>query len=155
MSERVLEIEHLSVVYRDNPLFGKKTSYQALTDINFHIDHGEIVGLVGESGSGKSTLLRALLALDPVQGGQVLLTIALDGETQGNAYQDRLADLKMNFAVQIADQPGTSTRAGNAPKTGDENNLFPYYVAMVISGFLFLYFALDSYTDRLYKKGKG
>ena len=89
------------------------------------------------------------------QGGQVLLTIALDGETQGNAYQDRLADLKMNFAVQIADQPGTSTRAGNAPKTGDENNLFPYYVAMVISGFLFLYFALDSYTDRLYKKGKG
>ena len=89
------------------------------------------------------------------QGGQVLLTIALDGETQGNAYQNRLADLKMNFAVQIADQPGITTRAGNAPKTGDENNLFPYYVAMVISGFLFLYFALDAYTDRLYKKGKG
>ena len=89
------------------------------------------------------------------QGGQVLLTIALDGETQGNAYQDRLADLKMNFAVQIADQPGITTRAGNAPKTGDENNLFPYYVVMVISGFLFLYFALDAYTDRLYKKGKG
>ena len=89
------------------------------------------------------------------QGGQVLLTIALDGETQGNAYQNRLADLKMNFAVQIADQPGITTRAGNAPKTGDENNLFPYYVVMVISGFLFLYFALDAYTDRLYKKGKG
>ena len=85
----------------------------------------------------------------------MLLTIALDGETQGNAYQNRLADLKMNFAVQIADQPGITTRAGNAPKTGDENNLFPYYVVMVISGFLFLYFALDAYTDRLYKKGKG
>ena len=89
------------------------------------------------------------------QGGQVLLTIALDGETQGNAYQDSLANLRMNFAVQIADQPGITTRAGNAPKTGDENNLFPYYVVMVISGFLFLYFALDAYTDRLYKKGKG
>ena len=87
------------------------------------------------------------------QGGQVLLTVALDGETQGNAYQDRLADLKMNFAVQIEDQKTPSN--SNAPKTGDENNLLPYYIIMVISGLLFLYFALDSYTDRLYKKGKG
>lgn len=88
------------------------------------------------------------------QGGQILLTVALDGETQGNAYQDRLADLKMNFAVQVVDQGGTTT-GGNAPKTGDEHNLLPYYIAMIISGLLFLYFALDSYTDRLYKKGKG
>lgn len=84
------------------------------------------------------------------QGGQILLTVALDGETQGNDYQDRLADLKMNFAVQIKDQPNI-----NAPKTSDMYNLFPYYVAMVISGLLFLYFALDAYTDRKYKKGKG
>ncbi len=92
--------------------------------------------------------------LERGQGGQILLTVSLDGETQGNAYQRRLADLKMNFAVQIADK-GT-TPPGNAPKTGDENNLLPYYIAMIISGLLFLYFALDSYTDRLYrKKGKG
>ena len=84
------------------------------------------------------------------QGGQILLTISLDGETQGNDYQDRLADLKMNFAVQVYDQPDL-----NAPKTGDENNLLPYYIAMVISGLLFLYFALDAYTDRKYKKGVG
>ena len=82
------------------------------------------------------------------QSGQILLKIELDGETQGNAYQDRLADLKMNFAVQIADQT-------DSPKTGDDHNLFPYYVAMVFSGLLFLYFALDAYTDRLYKKGRG
>lgn len=84
------------------------------------------------------------------QGGQILLTVALDGETQGNDYQDRLADLKMNFAVQIYDQPPI-----DAPKTNDENNLIPYYIAMIISGLLFLYFALDAYTDRKYKKGKG
>ena len=47
-----------------------------------------------------------------------------------------------------------------------EENIIPRYdefdkahrrehVAMVISGLLFLYFALDAYTDRLYKKGKG
>lgn len=90
------------------------------------------------------------------QGGQIKLKIALDGETQGNNYQDRLADLRMNFAVQVSNQGGnTTTTTRNAPRTGDEHNLLPYYIAMIISGLLFLYFALDAYTDRLYKKGKG
>lgn len=89
------------------------------------------------------------------QGGQVLLTVALDGETQGNDYQNRLADLKMNFAVQVVEPSGTTSTNRNAPKTGDENNLLPYYIVMILSGLLFLYFALDAYTDRLYKKGQG
>ena len=91
------------------------------------------------------------------QGGQIVLKIALDGETQGNTYQDRLADLRMNFAVQVVEPNSPNPPSGNrtAPRTGDENNLLPYYIAMIVSGLLFLYFALDSYTDRLYKKGKG
>ena len=91
------------------------------------------------------------------QGGQIVLKIALDGETQGNRYQDRVADLRMNFAVQVEDTPQntTTTSRGTAPRTGDEHNLLPYYIVMIISGLLFLYFALDAYTDRLYKKGKG
>ncbi len=89
------------------------------------------------------------------QGGQILLSVALDGETQGNDYQDRLADLKMNFAVQVVEPTGTTTPPRTAPRTGDSNNLIPYYIAMIISGLLFLYFALDAYTDRLYKKGRG
>jgi len=100
--------------------------------------------------------------LDTLKSGEgngeapyVYLNISLDGETQGNGYQERLADLKMNFAVQVVESNGTTTTTRSAPKTGDENNLLPYYVAMIISGLLFLYFALDSYTDRLYKKGKG
>jgi len=86
-------------------------------------------------------------------GPYVYLKMTLDGETQGNGYQERLADLKMNFAVQVVSSNGTTTTR-TAPKTGDENNLLPYYIAMTISGLMFLYFALDAYTDRLYKKGK-
>ena len=63
MSDRVLEVNNLSVVYQDSTVFGKKSYFQALTDVTFHIDHGEIVGLVGESGCGKSTLSKAILGM--------------------------------------------------------------------------------------------
>lgn len=92
---------------------------------------------------------------EPAQTGEIVLKIALDGETQGNSYQDRLADLRMNFAVQLVEPTGTTTPPRTAPKTGDSHNLIPYYIAMIISGLLFLYFALDAYTDKLYKKGRG
>ncbi len=62
-TELVLEVENLSVVYQDRGLFGKKSSWQALTDVSFHVRHGEILGLVGESGCGKSTLSRAILGM--------------------------------------------------------------------------------------------
>lgn len=43
----------------------------ALTDVTFKINQGDRIGLVGESGSGKSTLARAILGLEPLQGGMI------------------------------------------------------------------------------------
>jgi peptide/nickel transport system ATP-binding protein len=63
MSDRVLEVNNLSVVYKDSTVFGKRRDFQAVKNATFHIDHGEIVGLVGESGCGKSTMSKAILGM--------------------------------------------------------------------------------------------
>ena len=46
--------------------------------------------------------------------------MALDGETQGNDYQDTLADLQMEFAVELRDTPDNP--AGDNPRNPNNPN---------------------------------
>jgi D-xylose transport system ATP-binding protein len=52
-------------------------SVQALTDVDFHVDAGEVVALVGDNGAGKSTLAKVLAGVHPPDAG----TIRVSGKT--------------------------------------------------------------------------
>ncbi|WP_299667630.1 ABC transporter ATP-binding protein [uncultured Ruegeria sp.] len=58
MTHTLLEIDHLSVDYETG-----RGDLNALRDITFNVNKGEIVGIVGESGCGKSTLISSILRL--------------------------------------------------------------------------------------------
>ncbi len=74
----LLEVRNVVRDYRlpRTRLFAAPGHFRAVRDVSFTINRGERVGLVGESGCGKSTLTRALLGLEPIQSGDILL----DGE---------------------------------------------------------------------------
>ncbi len=42
---------------------------QALTDVDFEVDRGEVVALVGDNGAGKSTLVKAMDGAQPADSG--------------------------------------------------------------------------------------
>ncbi|QDC08827.1 ABC transporter ATP-binding protein [Oceanicola sp. D3] len=73
---RIEETPLLSVQNATREYPTRKGPFRAVNDVSFTLRQGESLGLVGESGCGKSTLTRAILGLDPLQGG----TIALDGQ---------------------------------------------------------------------------
>lgn len=99
--------------------------------------------------------------LDSLKKGEkgcVNLYVMLDGETQGNDYQDTLAQLQMNFAVELPTQSEghkpeerivyryhdnhivrtEEDKIVNIVKTGDETNMIPLLIAAGVLGILLL-----------------
>jgi len=54
-------------------LFATQQHFRAVDHVTFDIFKGESLGLVGESGCGKSTLTRAILGLEAIQSGEIIL----------------------------------------------------------------------------------
>ena len=77
MDEPVLTIDQVS------KQFGH---FQALDQVSFTVERGDIYGLIGENGAGKTTLMRLITGLSPMQAG----TITLLGERAGH-YQRALS----------------------------------------------------------------
>jgi D-xylose transport system ATP-binding protein len=75
---------------------------QALTDVDFEVWAGEVVGLVGDNGAGKSTLIKVIAGVNPADSGRIFLDgkeVHISAPTDANrlgietVYQDlALAD---------------------------------------------------------------
>ena len=89
----------------------------------------------------------ALSELQKGQTGKVTVRVHLDGETEQNAYFDTLGRLKVGFAAEFHSPetpPSETPPPPTVVKTGDETNLFPFYLALTISGLALLALAIHS-----------
>jgi branched-chain amino acid transport system ATP-binding protein len=69
---------------------------QALCDVTFSVDRGEIVGVIGPNGAGKTTLFSALVGLVRPDSGRV----ALDGKDLSGLKPHSVAALGMTKTFQ-------------------------------------------------------
>ncbi|MFK7832492.1 MAG: ABC transporter ATP-binding protein [Winogradskyella sp.] len=64
----ILSAHQLTIGYKT-----KKKAIVVVSDINFELQKGQLIGLVGANGIGKSTLLRTLIKVQPELTGDILL----------------------------------------------------------------------------------
>lgn len=85
---------------------------QALRDVSFTIERGEMVSIMGPSGSGKSTMMNTLGCLDRPTSGEYIL----DGESVAEMTDDQLASVrnrKVGFVFQSFNLLSRLTALGN------------------------------------------
>ncbi|MEJ1160623.1 ABC transporter ATP-binding protein [Prosthecomicrobium sp. N25] len=102
MSEPLVRADKLSRAFPARgglPLFGKRRSIRAVTDVDLTVARGETVGLVGESGSGKSTIGRMVLGLSRPTAG----TVRFDGIDVAAADPATLRALRRRMQLVFQD----------------------------------------------------
>ena len=101
MQVETKEVVKLHEVRRHYSVGGE--TVKALDGVSFSINRGEIVGLVGESGCGKSTLGRALVKLEELTRGSVIL----DGVDLAALKGRKLRQMRRKFQMIFQDPYGS------------------------------------------------
>jgi cell division transport system ATP-binding protein len=73
--------------------------YEALHDVTFSIDSGEMVFITGHSGAGKSTLLKLIAAIERPTSGSVLI----NGQNVSSLKSAAVPYLRRNFGLIFQD----------------------------------------------------
>lgn len=77
--------------------------------------------------------------LEPGESGEVILKVALEGETEVNDYMDTDGEVNVRFAVEV---PESTTR--KIVKTGDYTNITRWVAILMAAGVLLLILAIFS-----------
>jgi manganese/iron transport system ATP-binding protein len=105
-SGTAIKVEHLTVNYR---------SVQALRNISFSLNPGQLVGIFGPNGAGKSTLVKAMLGLIPSVTGSVKYgNRPLVEQLNYTAYVPQRAQIDWTFPASVWDV----VLMGRVKKTG-------------------------------------
>lgn len=113
---------------------------------------------INESGEGlhqATDSLEDFFYLDRLTSGEnaeIILTVKLEGETQGNEYQNTLAKLQMNFAVERMGRDASPLfpQMTKLVKTGDTTNILIFVAMTLIAGMVCVVLAVIAGK----KKGK-
>lgn len=113
---------------------------------------GETKNASGEGLHQATNSLKDYFYLDRLkagESGEITLKVSLEGETQGNAYQDTLAKLQMNFAVELVDESSNPPSGGNdsgnpsgsssrtkTVKTGDNSRILLFSILALVAGLI-------------------
>lgn len=77
---KVIEKEDGLIGYFKNLVKPKYKEFQAVKDVNFNIEEGELIGYIGENGAGKSTTIKMLTGLLTPTSGKVLVNGIIPSE---------------------------------------------------------------------------
>ena len=86
----IIEIKNLYKTFTT-----KDSKVEALKDINFSVESGDIYGIIGMSGAGKSTLVRCLNFLERPTSGSVLV----EGKDLNDLSSSELRSLRRNIGM--------------------------------------------------------
>ncbi len=86
----MIDFQNVSVTFKQN-----RKTVEAVRNVSFQINDGDIFGIVGGSGAGKSTLLRTINQLQKVSEGNVIV----DSKAVNNLKSTELRLLRQNVGM--------------------------------------------------------
>ena len=103
MSERLLDIHNLEVIYKTD-----LETVHAVNGIDLHLNKGQTLGLVGETGAGKTTTALSILCLLPERTARVKGEIIFDGQDLLKMKEHELRNVRGEKISMIFQDPMTS-----------------------------------------------
>ncbi|MBM7552087.1 energy-coupling factor ABC transporter ATP-binding protein [Thalassobacillus pellis] len=93
MAKKAIEVSNLTFTYPDEEA-------PVLKDVNFSVNHGEILGIIGPTGAGKSTLAMCVNGLVPqVINGEMEGTVRVNGEDVSESNVAKMSE-QVGFVFQ-------------------------------------------------------